>query len=827
MKRTGTSPYGFIAILSLIMLGCPVCRAESETGLLFHSYEVHPDERTSLIIPSQAEKAFSFDNDFELDFGVRIDSDKEMFGYICRIVLDGTQSLDIILSNPLDDTSFIAAVIDGRNLEKLVPLSEDFDYTAYIPLKIKLLCKEGGIEVKIPGLESRFIENPARRHELRMAFGANSIGRFSTTDVAPMCIRDLRISIDGHSLKLVLGNEEEVMACRGSVINGYWLADNNKAWREARSFDFDSRVFIATDPFRYRIYMISDGVMKEYDFRRDNVLVHNFSDSIDLDKITGDFFVESGRKLYYIDMESVGKPFENRFHMHENYWDAPIRRDMHSKYWHHNSFSNPIDSSVVQLFGYGFHRYLNEAVVWKKGCELRRFNLEGISPRYLSAVGVAPDSTLLVFGGKGNESGSQVLGARLYNDLYRVNLRDYSVTKLWDLGDDISEIAASDLIISPDGREFLSLMYNPNEFNTSLKLTRWSVEDGSRVELQSPAIPYTFVDIDSEARLFYDNKRTDAYYAIVSQKLPDGKYKVLLYRLNAPVTGFGQASGKGGRMWWLLFAGLAAAAGIAGLATILARRKRKRDDDGQEDVPIGAETVEKTECREPGIYILGGFRAIASDGTDISGGFSPLMRQLFSLIVLYSEQQSGVSNNELKDVFWYDKSTESFYNNRGVNIKKIRNLLSNIGDIEIVSDNGLWKVEDPGRLCDYNRASRMLSSKEKLDTEHILEIAAGGTLLPDTSAEWADRFKARYTEKMLDVLKRASRNASPGDIIRLSDAILCFDCLDEDAVRSKCKALISLKRHGTSKKTFRQFTENYLSMMGEEFKIGFNEFIAS
>lgn len=406
MKKTGIKPKRIFAILSLIVLAASVCKAESETGLLFHSYEVHPDGRTSLVLPAPEERAFVIDNEFELSFGVRIDSDKEMFGYICRIILDGSKSLDIILGNPLNETAYIAAVLDGRNLEKLVPLSADFDYTSYIPLKIKLLCREGGIEVKIPGLESRFIENPTRRHELRLTFGANSLGRFSTTDVAPMCIRDLKISRDGHTEEFVLVNEREVSDKGGMVVNGYWLSDNNKAWREARSFEFDSRVFIATDPFRYRIYMISDGVMKEYDFRRDNVLVHNFSDTIDLEKITNDFFVNAGRKLYYIDMETEGRPFENRFHMHEDYWDRPIRREMHSKYWHHNSFSNPVDTSVVQLFGYGFHKYLNEAVVWKKGQALRRFNLEGISPRYLSALGVAPDSTLLVFGGKGNESGS-------------------------------------------------------------------------------------------------------------------------------------------------------------------------------------------------------------------------------------------------------------------------------------------------------------------------------------------------------------------------------------------------------------------------------------
>lgn len=826
MKRTGKRCAPHIITLSLVFLAEFFCSAKSETGILFHSYDFPPDQRTSLILPAADERAYSFDREFEMSFGVRIDSDKELFGYICRIVLDGSRSIDMIVSNPVNEPTYIAAVTDGQNLEKILSLPPDFDYNDYIPVSIRLSCEGNVVRAGISGAGKEHpIVTSGRRHDLRIAFGANDLGRFSTTDVAPMCIRDLVISADGRKTVFKLENESEIFAGNGSVLNGYWLSENNMSWRETRSFDFDSKVFIVTDPFRYRIYMVGQNVMKEYDFRRDNVLTHEFDEEVDIMKLTNDFFVHSGRQLYYIDMESEGKPQENRFHMHENYWDYPIKRDMHSKYWHHNSFRNPVDSSVVQLFGYGFHQYQNEAVVWKKGKELERFRLDSISPRYLSAVGIAPDSTLLVFGGKGNSSGRQELGVRLYNDLYRVNLRDWSVTRLWDLGDEIQEIAASDLVISPDGTEFLALMYDPNEFNSSLKLTKWSVADGKKTELQSPGIPYQFVDIDSEARLFYDNKRTDAYYAIVSRKISADKYKVLLYRLNSPITGFETETESNMWLWWIAAAAILLS-GI-GAAVVLWRKGRPKTMTEDEAENILPATEEEDYEPGPGIHILGGFRAIAADGSDISGNFSPLMRQLLSCMILYSGQPSGVSNNELKDVFWYDKSTESYYNNRGVNIKKIRNLLKLIGPIGIVSDNGCWRVEDPQKLCDWNYAGDLLSRPGSLTTEQLLGLARRGTLLPDTSAEWTDRFKARYTERMLDLLRQASEKASPHDIIRLSDAILCFDSLDEDAVRNKCKALIALKRHGTAKKVFRQFTLNYLSIMGEEFKVEFSGFIAS
>lgn len=71
--------------------------------------------------------------------------------------------------------------------------------------------------------------------------------------------------------------------------------------------------------------------------------------------------------------------------------------------------------------------------------------------------------------------------------------------------------------------------------------------------------------------------------------------------------------------------------------------------------------------------MLNGFQVINRDLKDITGKFTPIMRQLLSVIILYSNQNNkGISNIKLKELLWYDKSEESFSNNRSVNIRKIR-----------------------------------------------------------------------------------------------------------------------------------------------------------
>lgn len=78
-----------------------------------------------------------------------------------------------------------------------------------------------------------------------------------------------------------------------------------------------------------------------------------------------------------------------------------------------------------------------------------RKQLKGIiPPRYLSSIGNT-DSSLYIYGGLGNETGKQEYGVKTYHDLYKLNLKDYSVNKLWsnDTTKTNCEVATSTLLI--------------------------------------------------------------------------------------------------------------------------------------------------------------------------------------------------------------------------------------------------------------------------------------------------------------------------------------------------------------------------------------------
>ncbi len=222
--------------------------------------------------------------------------------------------------------------------------------------------------------------------------------------------------------------------------------------------------------------------------------------------------------------------------------------------------------------------------------------------------------------------------------------------------------------------------------------------------------------------------------------------------------------------------------------------------------------------------MLGGFHVIDNGGTDITASFSPVLLQLLSIFVLYTSEKNGLTNAILKELLWPDKSDESFNNNKGVNIRKLRKLLAEVGNISIVSDTGVWTIKDESALCDYMVARQKLRSSKRDD---IIDVAMRGQLLPEYHFDWMDSFKAGYTDLVISSLSDnfSPESSSPELIVRVADARLKFDSLDEDAVLMKCRACISMGKAGTAKAVFEHFIDEYKTVMGEQFGTGFSEFL--
>ena len=734
------------------------------------------------------------------------------FGYVCRLFVDDNDPLDLLLSTPWGGPTSLCATGDHRNI--LTVCTGDALLSGWQTIRISLVGSDGTLRALVNGKEVYRSNTSQVRHSGSVSFGRGDAGRSPTTDVAPMVLKNLRIRADsGRPCFWPLDGEAEFKSGQrlsAQISNPVWQQDYNREWRKVWSEEMPSVTYICQDTLRKRIWFVSEGKVVCYDVRSGEASVGHPKHKMKLGIAVNDLVILPDGTLAYADGDAA--PDLIRYDASRSDWELDNPRVRSSQYLHHNTLYLPEDSSYVYLFGYGHYRYQKSAKVWHLGGgEPAELDLPGIFPRYLSAAGYK-DGLVYVLGGKGNEVGIQELGTRLWGDFFSVDLKDGTVSRLWKNEVMEKEVPAFDLLFAGDS--LLALTYDPEVFESALQLRRFSLADGGSQALGS-RIPYPFLDIESEARLMYD-REGENYVAALSCKGADGIFRVSVHILGSPVLDpVVLPKDQAFAWWWIVLAGVVLLAGLLGL---LLRRKRKA-------APVRTPVL-KAE-KGPGVQLLGGFRVRDAKGQDITSAFSPQTLRLFAILILHTAEYGGISNAKLKSLLWSDKSDESYNNNRGVTMKKIRTALEQVGPIDFVSENGQWKVADENGLCDYLQASAAL--QHPLPLEDLLRIASEGPLLPELQEDYLDAFKGNYSTLVLQQLERyyesSSGTLSPDTAIRIADAALLFDSLHEEAIRVKCMALISQKKLGSAQAVFTRFTEEFQRMMGEPYGRDFKDFI--
>ena len=823
-----------VAVSVILVLLTANAFAAVDYGVQFNSYDFSPSQRTSLVFPA-GKRAISFRDSLQVGFSVRLNLKIGRFGYICRIILDNSQSVDVLLFSPEGEPTAIGVTSDSEYICKfpIIPGSwQDF--------MISIEHRDEELVVKANGRTVAFLPSRGSTHAARVFFGQTGIPEFATNDVAPMTLRELSFKADRHSADLwPLDSPEELKhkhtySCQAN--NALWLKDLYMHWNKQWEMVLPTNAYMAYDSGRSCMWIVCEDQVLKYNLSANSCAKYMVRHDIAFSKITNDFVVLPDGRLSYVDFDA-----KSTIDFDENAgdWTADNPRKGKSLYLHSNVLRDSASASYLQVFGYGQHRYHNCLVRWfPQTGEFSKSVLGDIGPRYLSCAGIKGDS-LYVFGGKGNPQGAQEFGTRLYADFWAVSLKDYSSHKKWSLDTGLQEVAAPELVFSDEDSSFLALCYDPNVYDSALQLRRFNMSDG-RSEALSEPIPYNFLDIQSEAHLVYD-RAGDAFYAFVSYVDMDKRNRICVYKILNPVVSAEKSGASGVNLFLVIPISLLILALLcAGAYFAFFRRKPAAPEVKQPIKPAAPEVKQpikpakllkniRESAEGPAIRLLGGFRVITADGSDISSAFSPLMKQLLSILILNADKKDGISNADLKDALWFDKSDESYNNNRGVTLKRIRTLMEKVdSSLAIISRNGSWTIVDPKGICDYIRAAVCLA-QERLALPDALAISRLGTLLPDLRYEWLDSYKAAYDERMIALLRsftpELERKAGYEDIVAVSDALLCFDHLDEEAVRRKCCALVNLKRMGTAKKTYDAFREEYLTVMGEDFSLSFSDFV--
>ena len=828
---------------------------EVKRGLYFQSFEVDKDQRTCLNL--NPKRPFVFIKGFSMEFDVKLRRENQSFGYIFRIICNDTVNVDL-----LTDISTFSLVIKNRTVIQYRnwEIGDNIENT-WIKVLFVFDPVAGSVSLSLNGREKKADYSLIDLQRFNVYFGKNMHGFFSTTDIAPMIVKDIRIFDEKNKLarhwELAKhssnGVYDECVSDMASALNPVWEIDNHLRWSKRKNLNFTQRIYgIAFCRNEGRLYFAGDSIIYVYNTNTHEVDV--------IEVLAGaPFNFDISNQIIYDPNREVllSYDFEGEqlavFDFFSRQWNNNNNSEKLPRHLHHGRLFIPEDSLFAAFGGYGYHRY--NSLFYKCRVADNIWDMTDlsayISPRYLGAMGRLEDRQVLFFGGLGNESGLQIEFPRNYYDLYTINIDNIEVKKIWELPNPAEDFTNSNsLVVDRKNGKFYALAYPNKRYVSVIKLHKYSL-DKPEYRVLGDSIPYFFNDIESFCDLFQSADNTELY--AITSHVKNNATDINIYSISFPPMSQEEIMQRppvlsnNGAVWFLLV-GL-----LIGLTAIfMVYRKRKPTPkfiENLEDCMVNEQTFTYDEeilvyenllieKRPSSISLLGNFHIVNNEGYDIAKNFTSTTTQLFLLILLSTINNGhGSTSKEIWKMLWYDKDEFSAKNNRGVYVNKLRAILKSFEEIRITNDAGYWKVQfEKNVFCDYERVLVLIKTlqagdlfNKKMLTE-LLDIALKGTLLPYThQTEWLEPYQTQYTNMLIECLMKFSTHEKVKTdlllLLKIADVILLHDSIDEDAITLKCRALFQSGRKSQALQAFNRFTADFEKLLAEKHNLVFEELV--
>jgi DNA-binding SARP family transcriptional activator len=823
-------------------------------GLYFYSYEVNADMRTALNLTP--DRPLKFPRGFSMEFDFKLGTYGENFGYIFRII--GNDSLNIDFVSDIRAAQIFTMIV-GNHASVRFHIDELKDYRLDRWIRIRLDCSvaAGSITLSIDGVAKSVDYRFNRIDGYRFLFGGNSHRAFSTNDVPPMFIKNIRLysekGVEVRNWEMMKhdGNSvyDNLHRDRAAAVNPLWEIDGHARWNRRRTLILPTlNPKIAYDRRGKRFFIVYGS----------KVIVYNTAaETVDtLTATSGVPFSDNCNQLIYDDRNDRLISYEftsdrtSIFDLRSGTWTNGDGAYVRPEYQHHNRHYFSADSLLVTVGGYGFHQYFALLKTYDMRTQSwSETDLSGrITPRYLSSMGLMNDSLMLYFGGYGSATGRQHESPHNYYDLYTINARTGEVAQLWNI-ENVSEnfTNSNSLIFNPAGRTFYALSYPNKIYESHIILREYSVDRPEYREL-GDSIPYFFNDVKSYCDLFMPDDLSELLTLTYCSSGETGaETEVNVYSIIYPPLRRSEISqseprrgGTGLRILYTLIMLAAPAVLFFGLRRLFKKIPPLSKFVSEEEHETGftkSPKLPKEPVVTPSVNLLGEFRILDCEGKNLSNGFTPTTKQFFLKILLASiKNKRGLTSEELRNIFWPDKDYNNARNNRNVNINRLRLLLRNVGNLNIAKENGYWTISGLGEVyCDYERITALIqqfNEKHEFDMalfDDIMDIARQGPLLPLYDAELADEYKSDYSSLIIEFLLETASLAELKNnlplLLRISEVILLQDSIEESGISLKCKTLYRLGKKKQALQCYQKFSKEHQYLLGSETNLSFEGII--
>jgi DNA-binding SARP family transcriptional activator len=828
-------------------------------GLAFYSHEVVQDKRTTLDLSlnnlTPKEALNTLDVSFELSF---IPNRTIYFGYILRLISDNNQNVDLVYDNQAN-TKHFKIIIGDRLSGVSFNIDEKQLFESWNKLRIIVDYKNNRLSVVSGGktlTEARVHLKPASNYKL--LFGANAYKQYQSTDLPPMKLRNVSAMQNNKQVANWPLNEwqgsvagELVNHNNGVVNNPIWVKACHRYWQMEKDFVVPGDASIAFDAVKEEIHVITPDSLVTYSDKAPQLRKTAYASGRQ-ELVPGDQALYVNNRLFYLylDQQAVGT-----FNMANNRWNKGFYI-FETNNGHFNKFFSKTDSSIYAIGGYGqlvykdsVKRYDLKTGKW----QMVKTKGDTFTPRYLAGLGTnATGDTAYIIGGYGSASGQQIVNPRNIYDMMRYSVKDNSFKKLFNISVKNEDfVFANSLYINEKKHAYYGLIFPQHKFKSRLQMICGSL-DKPDYHAVGDTIPFQFHDVNAFADLCYFPH--SGKFMVVTLFRENNQTRVKVYSLLSPpepLTGTNTMLASSNRIIWIITGSVAVI--LLGLWAFVYRRKKRVTIATQvtpplvaaisnylplnhtEEDPVALNDTDQLNCNKNAIFLFGDLQLFTPEGNEITRYFTPLLKELFLLIQLYSLRNGrGISSEKLNEILWFDKSEKSARNNRSVNIAKLKTLLDKMDGCHLSKDTGFWKIEtDYSKTAvDYHNYLNIVSDKDRLNKQKIIQlthITQRGNFLSGIEYEWLDTFKSKVSNEIIDSYVQFAQSVQIDDdpefLIKLANDIFYFDPVNEDAMIIKCKALSHIGKHSLAKNTFESFNKEYKAIYGEMFERDFHSII--
>ncbi|KAA6303071.1 MAG: hypothetical protein EZS26_000674 [Candidatus Ordinivivax streblomastigis] len=822
----------FLLVISLIYGQPP------KSGLSFYSHNHNIDSRTSLILNNNVPYQLGERDNFSVELDMFLRDEAIKFGYIFRIISNKAENFDFIINNALN--AFL--VINNQDFQlKGTPLLNQWNRVT-----ISIQKKQNNISFQFNDEIIQCPHDLSGLKSLLVNFGQCDIQNFLTNDVAPIILKDIRIyyddrelhhwNLDKHGENIVY---DHLKNCPAIAHNPHWIMDNRISWKKIA--EFESALFpqITFDPNRNNIYILNPEELITYSLETHSEQRTKYSPEIQGKYYNHLLFDPVSSRLLFYHLETNQNYF---YDFDNNVWGNYQNDEKEPAHAHHNRYISDKDCSLYLFGGYGFYKYNSDffKINLKTNERTTHDFSHTITPRYLAAMGGnTTGDKIYILGGRGAEMGRQELSPKNFSDLYEMDLQMLKVKYLFDIDKEREKenIYSNSLVVDEENKNIYVLAYPNKKYTSSVFLKRINLETQTG-EILADSIEFYFQDITSYCDLYYSPKLSQLI-AVTAYSKNQLASTIHIYTLDYPpliesdvIQDTVHSSIK---QWILVLSGIFL---LLLLVFIWIKIKKKRHPNPNKPIPkekISTEEIQEEKhfynVKEKSILFLGGFQVFNKNGKNITGDFTPTLKYILVLLILYtSKNNKGISSSKLQELLWFDKTDESARNNRSVNLSKLRVLLEELGNIDITSENIYWTISLPNDVfSDYAEVLKLVSKIKNRDIAseedllRLLELLDYGILLPNIQLEWVDNFKTDFSNQLIDTLMQVANNTKSSFYenleirLRIADSLLKIDSINEDAINIKCQTLVKMGKKSLAKTTFDNFNKEYKLLLGEPY----------